>query len=53
MRHLHTKEYLKWIGGMNLYAKWAINFYLKHGFRLLGEEEKNSLLFKYWSVPVR
>ena len=34
-------------------AKWAIDFYLKHGFRLLEEQEKNTLLFKYWSVPVR
>jgi N-acetylglutamate synthase-like GNAT family acetyltransferase len=34
-------------------AKWAIDFYLKHGFRLLDEQEKNNLLFKYWSVPVR
>ena len=34
-------------------AKWAIDFYLKHGFRVLEEEEKNSLLCKYWSVPVR
>jgi N-acetylglutamate synthase-like GNAT family acetyltransferase len=34
-------------------AKWAIDFYLKHGFRLLQENEKNDLLQKYWSVPVR
>ncbi len=34
-------------------AKWAIDFYLKHGFRLVGEEEKNNLLLKYWSIPVR
>lgn len=34
-------------------AKWAVEFYQKHGFRLLPEEEKNSLLRKYWSVPVR
>lgn len=34
-------------------AKWAIEFYQKHGFRLLGEEEKNILLRKYWSIPVR
>jgi N-acetylglutamate synthase-like GNAT family acetyltransferase len=34
-------------------AKWAIQFYQKHGFRLLPEEEKNNLLQKYWSVPVR
>ena len=34
-------------------AKWAIDFYIKHGFKLLEENEKNRLLFKYWSVPVR
>jgi N-acetylglutamate synthase-like GNAT family acetyltransferase len=34
-------------------AKWAIDFYLKHDFRLLEEQERNKLLFKYWSVPVR
>ena len=34
-------------------AKWAVDFYQKHGFRLLPEEEKNTLLRKYWSVPVR
>ena len=34
-------------------ASWAIDFYIKHGFRLLEENEKNRLLFKYWSVPVR
>jgi len=34
-------------------AKWAIDFYQNHGFRLLPEEEKNILLQTYWSVPVR
>ena len=34
-------------------AKWAIKFYQKHGFRLLPEEEKNKLLRKYWSIPMR
>ena len=33
--------------------KWAIKFYQKHGFRVLPEEEKNKLLRKYWSVPIR
>ena len=32
-------------------AKWAIEFYKKHGFRLLPEEEKNKLLSKYWTIP--
>jgi GNAT superfamily N-acetyltransferase len=34
-------------------AIWAIEFYQKHGFRLLANEEKNNLLLKYWSVPAR
>ena len=31
----------------------AINFYKKHGFRLLSEKEKNRLLKIYWSIPER
>lgn len=34
-------------------AKWAIGFYEKHGFRLLGREESKHLLEKYWSIPER
>ena len=34
-------------------AKWAIEFYQKHGFRLLPKKEKEHLLRKYWSIPPR
>lgn len=34
-------------------AHWAISFYEKHGFSLVDEEEKNSLLKKYWTIPDR
>ncbi|MBO0862630.1 MAG: GNAT family N-acetyltransferase [Chloracidobacterium sp.] len=35
-------------------ADWAISFYERRGFRLVeGEEEKNRLLKKYWSIPDR
>lgn len=34
-------------------AKWAIDFYLKNGFREVTEEEKNVLLKKYWNIPER
>ena len=34
-------------------ARWAIMFYQKHGFRLLPKEEKNNLLRKYWTIPIR
>lgn len=34
-------------------ASWAIRFYRKHGFSLLGDAEKNQLLKTYWTVPAR
>ncbi len=34
-------------------AQWAIQFYEKHGFRLVPTEEKNRLLNKYWKIPRR
>jgi GNAT superfamily N-acetyltransferase len=34
-------------------AAWAIEFYQRHGFRLVGLEEKNRLLKKYWIIPER
>jgi GNAT superfamily N-acetyltransferase len=34
-------------------AFWAVNFYKKHGFTLVSEQEKNALLKKYWKIPER
>ena len=34
-------------------ATWAIGFYLKNGFKLVTEDEKEILLRKYWSIPER
>lgn len=34
-------------------ATWAINFYIKHGFRVVPFNEKERLLKKYWSIPLR
>jgi GNAT superfamily N-acetyltransferase len=34
-------------------ARWAIDFYQKHGYRLISEEEKNEVLPKYWKIPSR
>jgi len=34
-------------------ADWAIRFYAKHGFHLVGEEEKDRLLKTYWNIPHR
>jgi N-acetylglutamate synthase-like GNAT family acetyltransferase len=34
-------------------ADWAVKFYKKHGFRLVGEAEKDRLLNTYWNIPAR
>jgi GNAT superfamily N-acetyltransferase len=34
-------------------AEWAIRFYEKHGFRRVGPSEKDTLLARYWRIPVR
>lgn len=34
-------------------ARWAIRFYEKHGFEVVGEDEKNRLLQRYWTVSER
>jgi GNAT superfamily N-acetyltransferase len=34
-------------------ATWAIRFYEKHGFRLVGPDEKDRLLDSYWTISPR
>jgi GNAT superfamily N-acetyltransferase len=34
-------------------ATWAIRFYERNGFELVGRDEKNRLLAAYWSIPDR
>lgn len=34
-------------------ATWAIDFYVKHGFRVVTGEEKSRLLKTYWTVSER
>lgn len=34
-------------------AEWAINFYLKNGFKLIPHEEKEELLHRFWNVSER
>lgn len=34
-------------------AGWAIAFYERHGFRLVGEARRSALLRTYWTVPER
>jgi GNAT superfamily N-acetyltransferase len=34
-------------------ASWAIAFYRRHGFELLGDERAHRLLADYWRIPAR
>lgn len=34
-------------------ARWAIQFYQKHGFKQLSRKETDELLGKYWNIPRR
>jgi GNAT superfamily N-acetyltransferase len=34
-------------------ATWAVRFYEKNGFSVVGDEEKDRLLKIYWTVPAR
>lgn len=34
-------------------ATWAINFYKKYGFKLVSFDDKEQLLRKYWTIPLR
>jgi N-acetylglutamate synthase-like GNAT family acetyltransferase len=51
--HLNTISETPVLIGTWADAKWAIEFYRKHGFRLLEKEEKDNLLRKYWTIPDR
>jgi GNAT superfamily N-acetyltransferase len=34
-------------------AVWAIRFYEKNGFQMVGPEQKDRLLKRYWTIPER
>ena len=53
LAHLRAKATTPVLIGTWADATWAIRFYQAHGFRLVGPDEKNLLLKKYWTVPAR
>jgi GNAT superfamily N-acetyltransferase len=53
LAHLRTLTSEPVLIGTWAAAGWAIRFYEKHGFALVGGEEKNLLLRRYWSIPER
>ncbi len=53
LAHLRSMAETRILIGTWADAKWAIAFYEKHGFRLVSEQEKNTLLRRYWNIPER
>ena len=53
LNHLLTRIEGRILVGTWRAADWAIRFYERHGFQLVGEEEKNRLLGTYWKIPGR
>ena len=53
LRFLETKTEKPILVGTWADATWAVSFYQKNGYRLLGEQEKDRLLRKFWNIPER
>jgi N-acetylglutamate synthase-like GNAT family acetyltransferase len=53
LQHLRTLTAKPILIGTWADATWAVEFYKKHGFRLVSYQEKEDLLRKYWSIPLR
>jgi N-acetylglutamate synthase-like GNAT family acetyltransferase len=53
LSHLKTLTTRPTLVGTWAAAVWAIRFYEKHGFHLVGADEKNRLLRAYWSITER
>jgi GNAT superfamily N-acetyltransferase len=53
MRHLVPRASAPLLVGTWAAATWAIRFYESHGFRLMGDAEKDRLLDAYWQISPR
>ena len=53
LRHLSERSTRPMLVGTWAAAEWAIRFYERNGFALVGEAEKTELLRRYWTIPER
>lgn len=53
LRHLERLSAKPVLIGTWADALWAIRFYEKHGYRVLGRPETEALLDKHWTIPER
>jgi GNAT superfamily N-acetyltransferase len=53
LRHLRSLSDRRMLVGTWAAADWAIRFYERHGFELVGSKQTASLLRSYWTIPER
>ena len=53
LRHLEGLTEKPILVGTWKAASWAVSFYVKNGYYLVSDKEKDLLLRKYWSIPER
>lgn len=53
LRHLRSRTDRPMLVGTWRAASWAVSFYERHGFRMLGNHDARRLLLRYWEVPER
>lgn len=53
IQHLRRTSSRRMLVGTWAAASWAIDFYQRHGFMLVPDDEKTRLLRTYWDIPQR
>jgi GNAT superfamily N-acetyltransferase len=53
LAHLRQQSTRRMLVGTWAAAVWAIRFYQRHGFELVGSARKTALLKTYWNIPDR
>jgi GNAT superfamily N-acetyltransferase len=53
LEHLQRVGRQRMLVGTWAAAEWAIRFYRRHGFQLVGQERAAALLRAYWTIPDR
>lgn len=53
LRHLEARTAPPLLVGTWSSARWAVRFYARNGYRLLGGGEAQRLLRRYWAIPAR
>lgn len=53
IKHLRQTSSRRMLVGTWAAASWAIDFYRRHGFALVSDDEKTRLLRTYWNIPPR